>query len=424
MSLTSALNSSVSGLRAQGAAIAAVSENIANASTTAYKIKTINFQALVTGSGKTASGGVLFSQAQNVNVTGQITSTSVDTNIAIKGGGFFIVSDDLDNRPSAYNYSRNGNFATDKNGYLVNDEGYFLLGQSTDENGVVTATNSSDLNSLRPVNINAIQGAAAETQNITEKLNLPADALVGDAYTNSVEVFDSLGVSNTVDQTWTKTAANTWTLSIGDPYLTTDSTVTTAVSTPNSFTFTFNGDGSLAGTVPASTDVVFSAFTTGANDSTVSFDFGTVGSTDGITQFSSNTVTPDLEISEISGDGVRFGTLSSIEINDSGIVTAVFDNGLRQAIFQIPIATFKNPNGLTHVNGSIYDENQNAGNYTLQSPGGGSSGTIVASALEESMTDTSEEFNKMIIAQQAYSAAAQIVTTVKSMYDTLTQAVR
>jgi flagellar hook protein FlgE len=90
----------------------------------------------------------------------------------------------------------------------------------------------------------------------------------------------------------------------------------------------------------------------------------------------------------------------------------------------VPIATFPNPNGLTHVNGTVYDENEAAGNYNLRLPGQGNAGSIVANALEQSTTDTSEEFNKMIIAQQAYSSAAQVVSTVDEMFQELISAVR
>lgn len=49
MSLNGALNAAVSGLRAQSTAVAAVSENIANASTTAYKTRQVSFQSLCIG---------------------------------------------------------------------------------------------------------------------------------------------------------------------------------------------------------------------------------------------------------------------------------------------------------------------------------------------------------------------------------------
>jgi flagellar hook protein FlgE len=425
MGLASALNATVGALRAQSNQISAVSENIANTSTTAYKIRTVNFQALVgdSGNGNSSGGGVISKTAQNIRQSGAISTTGISTNVAIKGDGFFVVSDNLSNKPAAYTYSRNGNFQTDANGYLVNDEGYYLLGQVTDSLGVVTASNSTDLNSLAPVSVNAIQGAASPTTAVNEKLNLPADAPIGGAYTSSFEIFDSLGVSSTVNQTWTKTAANTWTLALANPALSSNLATTSGTIAPATINFTFNGDGSLA--TPAATPTIsITGFTTGANNSSIAFGIGTAGLTDGITQFASNTSTPGIEIASITGNGVRFGKLTSVEIADSGLVTAVFDNGLRQPVYQIPIATFPNPNGLTQVNGSVYDENQLAGILNLQKPTVGNAGSIVSKALESSNTDISEEFNKLIVAQQAYSAAAQIITTVRTLNDTLNQAIR
>ena len=60
----------------------------------------------------------------------------------------------------------------------------------------------------------------------------------------------------------------------------------------------------------------------------------------------------------------------------------------------------------------------------LNLPGEGNAGSLVASALEGSTTDTATEFNKMIIAQQAYSAASQVISATSDMFDTLIQAVR
>lgn len=425
MSLFAALNSAVSGLKAQSTQLAAVSQNIANASTTAYKTTGVSFQSLVTGGSSNSSkatGSVTTSVYQNMSQQGQISATSNVTNIAIDGNGFFVVSDNLQNTPSAYNYSRNGEFSTDADGYLINSEGYYLLGQKTDENGNVLAINSNDLNSLEPIDVSSISGSAKATSEVTFDLNLPADAIVGDTFATSFELFDSLGVSHTIQQTWEKTAANEWTLTLSDPHPTNDTSTTSGTISPSTIDITFDGDGNLASFT--SNVMTITGFTSGASDSNFTIDLGTVGRTDGLTQFSSNSSDPDIEISLIDSDGVRYGQFSSIEIDNSGLVTALFDNGLRQAIYQIPIATFPNPGGLTHINGTVYDENQNAGNYNLRMPGEGNAGTVVASALELSMTDTSEEFNKMIVAQQAYSSAAQVISTTSDMFDTLISAVR
>lgn len=434
MSLNSALNASVTGLRAQSAAISAVSENIANSSTVAYKTRGINFESLVTGnqtSSGFSSGGVLFDTYQNINQQGLIQATDSATDIAINGNGFFVVTDDLQAQPSGYTYTRNGNFRTDADGFLINNEGYYLLGQATDDQGVVISGSSNDLNSLEPIDVNTISGTAQATTEVRFDMNLPADANVADTFSNTIEIFDALGVSHSIAITWLKNAANDWTATFANPVQTSTGlpsgvidTDTGTAGVQTTIDITFNGDGSVASFTPAVPGFAITGFTTGANNATVALDLGTVGSTNGLTQFSSNTVTPNLEIFLIDQDGVRFGQLSGITVDNTGLVTAFFENGVRLPFYQVPIATFPNPNGLIHINGTVYDENEAAGNYNLRLPGQGNAGTIVSSSLEQSATDTSEEFNKMIVAQQAYSSAAQVVSTVDEMFQELISAVR
>lgn len=425
MSLSSALSTAVSGLSAQSQALAAISENIANASTTAYKTKEVDFQSLVTGSMGSAksTSSVIAKSSQALSVGGVISTTATSTNVAIDGSGFFVVSANPGDTASDLVYSRNGSFKTDADGYLVNSEGYYLQGLATNADGNVLASNASDLSSLQAINFNSIGGTAKATANVTMSANLPADAVTGDDFSTSMEVIDSLGVSHTVGQTWTKTGDNTWTLDLANPTLTSDTTTASGVITPKTVSVTFNNDGSLVSTSPSPVDLSITGFSTGAASSAINLNLGTVGGTDGLTQFASTSstlsITPTIE-----QDGANYGELSGVTIDANGLVTANFDNGVNLAIYQIPVATFSNPNGLTHVSGTVYDENTNAGQVHVNLPGDGSSGALVASALEGSTTDTATEFSKMIIAQQAYSAASQVVTTTKDMFDTLIQAVR
>lgn len=450
MSLTSALYASVAGIKAQSQSLAAISENVANSGTTAYKTREMHFESLVTNgyssASRTASGSVLYSTYQSIDQQGIIEPTGVSTNIAISGSGFFVVSDDVTNLPNAYCYTRNGDFTVDENGYLVNNEGYYLYGQTTDENGNVLATNSNDLNSLEPINVNAISGTASATTEINMDLNLPADLDTANPptnypYTTTIEIFDSLGISHSIDMTWNKTGVNTWTATLSDTYITGDATKTSTgtIDTGNGdnvIDLVFNGDGSLQyadgdgdGVHDAALQLSITGISasTGANDFTgttaITLDMGTAGRSDGITQSSSNSTSPDIDISLIDQDGVRYGQLSGYEIDEDGLVTALFDNGLRQTIYQIPIATFPNAGGLTHIGGTVYDENSLAGNYNLRKPGEGKAGTIEPASLELSTTDTSEEFSKMIISQQAYSAASQVLSTTDEMFQTLIQSV-
>lgn len=436
MSLGTALTAAVSGLQAQSAAIAAVSENIANADTTAYKERQVSFESLVTSGGGASSlnnigGGTSYATSQDLSKQGLVENTGVSTNVAINGGGFFVVADSSTAQPSAYQYTRNGDFSTDENGLLVNNEGMILLGWATDDQGDITATNSSDLNSLSPIDLNAISGTAGLTTEAEMDVNLPADAAIGDTFVTTLEFFDELGVSHTIEVTITKAAVNEWTFDYADPYRTDLGSGSTATGTiaPTTQTIVFNGDGSIstidgAAAAPFNVSITGLSTTTGSNDVTFELDLGTEDQFNGLTQFASSNSTAELEISSIEQDGVRFGQLSGVEIDNDGLVTALFDNGVRRPIFQIPVATFSNPAGLTNVAGTIYDENERAGNLNLRRPGEGNAGAVLATSIELSAVDSSNEFNKMIVAQQAYSSAAQIVSTVDDMFESLIAAVR
>ena len=96
MSLGSALNAAVSGLGAQSTALSAVSENIANSSTTAYKKREISFESIVTSTSVASSinqvgGGVTFSASQLHTAQGLVQNTGKAENVAINGQGFFVV---------------------------------------------------------------------------------------------------------------------------------------------------------------------------------------------------------------------------------------------------------------------------------------------------------------------------------------------
>ena len=103
---------------------------------------------------------------------------------------------------------------------------------------------------------------------------------------------------------------------------------------------------------------------------------------------------------------------------------ASYDNGDERTIYKIPVATFTNSNGLTLNSDGMYSRSPTSGNSTLQMAGTGGAGSINGGYLEASTTDTSTEFSRMLTAQQAYSAASQIISTSNSMFDSLLQAVR
>jgi flagellar hook protein FlgE len=136
MGIFGALTTSVAGLRAQSYALENISGNIANSQTTAFKRIDTSFLDLIpdTGVNKQLSGSVTTASRETNTVQGDVQSASVSTYMAINGDGFFVVqkpSTFTDNQPifsGVDNYTRRGDFALDKNGYLVNGAGYYVQG--------------------------------------------------------------------------------------------------------------------------------------------------------------------------------------------------------------------------------------------------------------------------------------------------------
>jgi flagellar hook protein FlgE len=421
MSLSGALNSAISALSAQSQALSMVSDNIANADTVGYKTTSASFEDLVTASSSSSaysSGGVAVSGFANITQQGLLASTSTPTNVAIQGSGFFAVSDATSGGGTFY--TRNGAFTTDNAGYLE-ENGYYLEGWRTDASGNVVGDASSA--NLQTIDTQIASTSGSATTKTSFALNLPSDAATGATFTSSMTVYDSLGTANSVQVTWTKTGSNAWSASFGNPTLSSDSSTTTG-TTSGSVTIAFNSDGSLASTTPSPPTIAVSGWTDGAANSTVTLNLGTVGKTDGLTQYASGETTPAVDVTSITSDGLAFGKLSSISIGKDGVVDATYSNEQTVAIYKIAVATFADPNGLNASSDGIYSATAASGTATLQTSGTNGAGTVYGSELESSTTDTSGQFSNMISAQQAYSAASQVITTVNKMFDTLVSSMR
>jgi flagellar hook protein FlgE len=176
----------------------------------------------------------------------------------------------------------------------------------------------------------------------------------------------------------------------------------------------FGGNGTPSAFNIAS--VTVAGWATGASDSAIKLDFGGIGSTDGLTQFST-----DYSVNKISQNGVQFGSFSGVSISETGVVSANFDNGLSRAIYKIPLVTFANPNGLISKNGNAFLASDNSGVAVMGAPKTGGLGSIAAGSLETSTVDLGTEFTNMIVAQRAYSANTKIITTVDDMLNELVQ---
>src|SRR6201989_3025696 len=141
MGIFDALTTAVGGLSAQSFALQNISGNIANASTVGYKGIATRFEDLIpeapTPNKQVAGGGTAFS-SQTITTQGTVTNSTVATNMAINGDGFFSVQNPAsisDNAPvfsGVTDYTRRGDFQVDANGNLVNGAGYYLMGVDVD----------------------------------------------------------------------------------------------------------------------------------------------------------------------------------------------------------------------------------------------------------------------------------------------------
>ncbi len=121
-----------------------------------------------------------------------------------------------------------------------------------------------------------------------------------------------------------------------------------------------------------------------------------------------------------AADGYTSGTLASVSIDISGVITGTYTNGVRRAEAQIAVAKFANPSGLTKLGGNLYQESNNSNVKTVQAQTVESAGAkITPSSLEMSNVDISDQFSDMIITQRGFQSNSKIITVSDEMLETL-----
>jgi flagellar hook protein FlgE len=479
MSLNSALQAGVAGLVANSAALSTISNNISNVNTVGFKQSQTEFESLVTASGSNtvqSSGGVMASTQQLVNQQGQLTQTSSPLDLAISGQGFFVTTNQATNvsPTSPALFTRAGSFQPNSSGFLQNSAGLILQGWLANANGAITP-NPSDLASLKPINVSQVGGAVEPTTTVGVSANLnsgqpisaaataaalaPPGAGAYDPAANSMAMYDannatgvkpdysiqipvsdSQGGQHTVQLDLLKSATpNQWYAElVSVPAADVVDGAGLANGQIATGALTFSPTGQVASNTlfanPANPTISLGASAAGAPGAgavnwasslgvaaqTITLNLvGGSGTTGGLTQLNSQSVTQS-----INTNGTAFGNLANIQIDSSGIVTAVFSNGVTQNLAQVALATFPNSDGLTPVSGDAFQVSQNSGTFTLEQPGTGGAGQIDASTLESSTVDLSSQLTDLITSQSAYSASSKIITTANQMMQALLNVVQ
>jgi flagellar hook protein FlgE len=225
----------------------------------------------------------------------------------------------------------------------------------------------------------------------------------------AVTVFTSSGTPVNVQLRWAMTAPGTWNLFYQSSTATSG---TTAAWTNTGTNFVFNANGNL--TSPTGSGITIP---------NVSIDGQSLGglqlnmSTGALTQFASTGGTAT--VGSITQNGFAAGQLQSVAINNNGIVVGTFSNGQNIDLAAVTLSHFNGTNYLQALSGEAYAVTEQSGPAIA-----GASGTISGSSLEGSNTDIADEFTKLIVTQQAYSANTKVITTANDMVQDLLNVLR
>ena len=403
---------------------------------------------------------------------GSVQSTGKNTDLCLSGNGLFVVK-----QGNQTYYTRDGAFSFDADGnYVLPSSGLYVQGWMA-EDGVLTSTGAvtnisipsgksmaakATTKATYTGNINAASptiSSMTQVDNTTTPATTTTTSTAGTAYTataqkpvtvkmsdgtsvtqtsgkytvgysnpvtTTVTFYDELGNAHNVPLYFTKTATsstagNTWTVSVLPDITQSSTTITeddgsTTTVQMTSAQLKFTTEGKLLsassspslkltnGAGPWTSTGTGTGSSTGVDVSTISFDT--------LTQYSGS--------STVNGtaDGNAAGTLASVSVDASGVITGTYTNGVRQTEAQVAIAQFTNASGLTKTGNSLYQESNNSGTANVKTASDLGC-TITPSALEMSNVDVANEFSDMIITQRGFQSNSKIITVGDEMLETL-----
>jgi len=415
----------LTGLNASSLAIKNVGNNLANSNTVGFKATNLFFEELraAASGGADAGQGVQPTATQQVWSQGNVQQSQLSTDMAIRGAGFFVVSDGI----SSEFYTRAGNFQLNSDGKLVTSDGLYVMGYPVvlDTGEINTNTNLVQLD-LKPGMI--LPAVATTSVKFTANLNIEAAVGEEGAFSTTVKIYDSLGVGHPVTLQFSKVDADAdgnwdtqgvWNFEMSVP---TSSVAGADPADPNvvilSGTVSFDAEGRLVpvdvdiatgtgtlSTPPKTIDGISFTPATGAEDLAFSWDL-VESDKDLLTQFRLPSST-----SQTYQNGKGAGTLSEVLVRGDGIIEGTFSNGETAPLGQLGMAIFTSPQNLVRTGNNQYARTTQSGEPTIGTAGTGGRGAVQGNALELSNVDIAEEFIKLIVYQRAYQANSKMITT-------------
>ena len=416
----SSFQQGVSGLNAASKNLEVIGNNVANSNTVGFKQSRAEFgdmYAAALNRAGTANVGIGVSVQAVTQQFGQgnITATSNPLDLAINGNGFFEVKNGAQTV-----YTRNGQFQTDKDGFISNNQGMKLIGYPIDANGLIQPGAAAPLQLPTGGVAPKVTGSNTIEMNLDARqaITLPAgspqvDFANAKSYNDatSVTVYDAKGQDVALTYYFQKTSTDNWNV-----YATANGTSVNTDGAGNplpvtKMTFQANGGKPTAPLAPVLINIPSTVNAAGA--STLAIPAVALDLTRS-TQFGSS-----FGVTSMAQDGYAAGQLAGVSIEKSGVVMATYSNGQSKPAGQVELATFRDPQGLSPQGANLWARSVASGDPVVGVPGSGNLGVLQSGALEESNTDLTGELVNMITAQRIYQANAQTIKTQDQVLQTL-----
>lgn len=423
MSVLASMHTGISGLQASGTALGIIGDNIANAGTTAFKSSRGEFQDVISTNLKGILGGNQIGRGVKLNAVtsifeqGTLTPTQRDSDMAIRGDGFFVVKNPTGN--NEVTYTRDGSFRFDDKGRLQTADGQHIQGYKLDQD---SGKISSDLSDIQfSTNTIPAKGTAAlrVDANLDSRvpINTKAFSLV-DAdktadYTTAVRIYDTTGTSRSVNMHFYKTAEGEWTWHASADGSMLQGGKEGGPQEIASGKLNFNADGKL------NTDVILNSnisFKGAQANQKVDFNFGDSITTRkgtglvGSTQYGSKT-----QVFRQLQDGYAAGTLTNFSVEENGMVSGSYSNGITKPLAQLAVARFENNEGLYKTGANRFKDAVLSGEPLVGAAGEAGRGAIISKTLESSNVDLAHEFVNMIQTQRNFQANTKTISTSDEM---------
>jgi flagellar hook protein FlgE len=481
-----ALHSGASGLNTYGEAMTVAGSNIANVNTLGYKSSRVNFQDLLATSLSGMKGrigkGVRLGSVQADFSQGNLTPTTMATDLAMDGLGFFTVRDALG---KTY-YTRAGNFQFDKEGFLVNPDGQFLMVRDLDPQSGATVGFPHSAKLLGLNSPPKATGDGANRSGVKVAANLNAEAEVPNVpfdptnvqtdmynFSTTVTVHDQNGGEHVLNVVFRRMpdippqidpatgqeipgtgSRNRWAWYAVSDAAEFGGTPGVLVSTSGGFLrFTDNGrllsatngrfvqpapgavgpegqiippgppqlvEAPLQGTVPVPQATLPFADV----PLVVGLDFGEGSNPDDPADQRTGLdgvtqFSAESKVYKIEADGFKAGALEEIEITRDGAIVGHFDNGANRPLFKITLTRFASQENLLRRGEGLFEESLGSGRPIQGNANDGVFGSIRSQNLERSNVDLAKEFVSMIETQRAFQANAKSIATSDEMLSDL-----